>query len=195
MRFWSQMSYKTFKSVENGAVAGNYRREMEVAMGPQDAVAGKWRLLRRCRLLSRDKSGCGCVSTKLDRAFRRLLPQDVEVADVVRNIAFYHFTLEFLSYYKYIVNLILGVAGNYPRQMEVATGPQATVAGKWRLLRRRRLLSRDKSGCGRVSTKLDMAFRRLLPQDVEVAAVVRNIAFYHFTLEFLSNYKYIVNLI
>ncbi|KAF2540724.1 hypothetical protein F2Q68_00031933 [Brassica cretica] len=82
---------------------------MEVATGPHAAVAGKWRLLRRRRLLSRDKSGCGRVSTKLDRAFRRLLPQDVEVAAVVRNIAFYHFTLEFLSYYKYIVNLILGV--------------------------------------------------------------------------------------
>ncbi|KAF3533277.1 hypothetical protein DY000_02038012 [Brassica cretica] len=81
---------------------------MEVATGPHAAVAGKWRLLRRRRLLSRDKSGCGRVSTKLDRAFRRLLPQDVEVAAVVRNIAFYHFTLEFLSYYKYIVNLILG---------------------------------------------------------------------------------------
>ena len=44
----------------------------------------------------------------LDRVFRKLLPQDVEVAAVVRNIDFYHFTLEFVSYYKYIVNLILG---------------------------------------------------------------------------------------
>ncbi|KAF2535356.1 hypothetical protein F2Q68_00019119 [Brassica cretica] len=54
-----------------------------------------------------------------------------------------------------------GAAGCCSRQMEAA------VAGKWKLLRRRRLLSRDKSGCGRVSTKLDRAFRRLLPQDVE----------------------------
>ncbi|KAF2595867.1 hypothetical protein F2Q68_00008947 [Brassica cretica] len=69
--------------MENGAVAGNYRRQMEVATGPQAAVAGKWRLLRRRMLLSRDKSGCGRVLTKLGRAFRRLLPQDVEVAAVV----------------------------------------------------------------------------------------------------------------
>ncbi|KAL0662113.1 hypothetical protein Bca4012_098950 [Brassica carinata] len=41
-------------------------RQMGAAAAPQATVAAK--------------SGCGCVSTKSDRAFRRLLPRDVEVA-------------------------------------------------------------------------------------------------------------------